>query len=115
MIIHEAVLQDQFRGMTIVSESYQDSYYGHRVIGMLPKYDASDAAFGWYGQKMTSKPVTRDTVGINVQNTLYGLSAIHLGLRDTDQLRAFTLPGSIDDWIMILTFYRVEYNICELQ
>ena len=113
-IMHEVLTRDQSRGMAIVSDSFRDSYE-HRVIGMLPKSDASDAAFGWYGQKMTIKPVTRDTVGINVQNSLDGLSAIHLGLRDTDKLGALKLPGSIDDWIMILTFYFVEYYICELQ
>jgi hypothetical protein len=64
---------------------------------------------------MTIKPVTRDTVGIHVQKSLDGLSAIHLGLRNTDKLDAYKFPGSIGDWVMILTFYRVEYNICELQ
>jgi len=82
-IMHEVVSQDQSRGMAIVSDSFRDSY-GHRVIGMLPKSDASEYRFGWYGQKLTIKPVTRDTVGINVQNSLDGLSAIHLGLRGTD-------------------------------
>ena len=44
---------------------------------------------------MTIKPVIRDTVGINVQHSLGGLSAIHLGLRDTDKLGALKLPVSI--------------------
>ncbi len=101
--------------MTIVSESYQDSYYGHRVIGMLPKYDASEDMFGWYRQKMTIKPVTRDTVGINVQNSLDSLSAILLGLRDIDKLGVLRSTANVNDWIVILTFYRVEYNICVLQ
>ena len=107
LIMHEVVSQNQSRGMAIVSNSVRDSY-GHRVIGMLPKPDASEATFGWYGQKMTIKPVTRDTVDINVQNSLDGLPAIHLGLRDTGLLGAFKLPGNVDDWIIILTFYRVE-------
>ena len=107
LIMHEVPAVDQSRGMAIVSDSFRDSY-GHRVIGMLPKSDASESTFGWYGQKMTIKPVTRDTVGINVQNSLDGLSTIHLGLRDTDKLGALKLPVSIDDWVMILTFYRVE-------
>jgi hypothetical protein len=105
--MHEVVSQHQSRGMAIVSDSFRDSY-GHRVIGMLPKSDASESTFGLYGQKLTIKPVTRDTVGINVQNSLDALSAIHLGLRDTDKLSTLELPGSIDDWIIILTFYRVE-------
>jgi hypothetical protein len=79
LIMHEVVSQDQSRGMAIISDSFRDSY-GHRVIGMLPKSDGSEATFGWHVQIMTSKPVTRDTVGINVQNSLDGLSAIHLGL-----------------------------------
>ena len=83
LIMHEVPAVDQSRGMAIVSDSFRDSY-GHRVIGMLPKSDASESTFGWYGQKMTIKPVTRDAVGINVQNSLDGLSTIHLGLRDTD-------------------------------
>ena len=47
---------------------------------MLPKYDGSEVTFGGYGQKMTTKPVTRDTVGITVENSLDGLSVAHLGL-----------------------------------
>ena len=79
LIIHEVITQDQSRGKVIVLESFRDSC-GHRVIGMLPQFDASEATSGWYGQKMTIKPVTRYTVGINVHNSLDGLYAIHLGL-----------------------------------
>jgi hypothetical protein len=87
LIMNEVVSHDQSRGMALVSDSFRDSY-GHCVIGMHPKSDASESTFGWYGQKMTITPVTRDTVGISVQNSLDGLSAIHLGLRDTDKLNA---------------------------
>ncbi len=64
--------------------------------------------FAWYGHKMTIKPITRDTAGINVQSSLDGLSAIHIGLRDIDKLVKITNPENIDDWIMILNCYSVE-------
>jgi len=96
LIMHEIVSQDQSRGVAIVSESFRDSY-GHRVIGTLPKSYASETTFGWYGQKLTIKPVTRDTADIDVQNSLDGLSDIHLGLRNTDKLEALKTTGNVDD------------------
>lgn len=107
LVMHEVVFDLQPKGIAIVSDSFRDSY-GHRVIGFLPKSDGSEATFGWYGQKLTIKPVTRDTVGVNVQNSLDGLSTIHIGFRDIDKLVELTNPENIDEWTMILTFYRVE-------
>jgi hypothetical protein len=45
LIMHELPTGYQSIGMAIVSESFRDSY-GHRVIGMLPKSDASESTGG---------------------------------------------------------------------
>ncbi len=105
--MHKDVSDFQPKGMAIVSDIFRDSY-GHRVIGLTPKSDGSVAMFAWYGQKMTIKPVTKDTIDIHVQSSLDGLSFIHISLRDIDKLVEITNPENVDDWIMILNFYRVE-------
>ena len=53
--------------------------------------------------KKDIKSDTRDAVGIHVPNSLDDLPAIHL-----DKLGALKTTENVDDWIKILTFYRVE-------
>ena len=55
---------------------------------------------------MTSPPVTRDLVGVNVSATLDGMSSIHIGIRDSETLDNLLEPENVDEWLMILTFYR---------
>ncbi len=87
--------------MPIVSDYFRDPY-GHRVPGHLSKSDD-----GRYGLRMTKKPVTRDLVGVNVSANLYGMSSIHIGIRDSETLDNLNEPENVDKWLMILTFYRV--------
>jgi hypothetical protein len=96
LVMHEVVSDFKSKGMAIVSDTFRDSYR-HRVIGFLPKSDGIGATFGWYGQKMTIEPVTRDKFGIHVQNSLDGLSSIPIGLRDIDKLAEITNPENVDD------------------
>jgi hypothetical protein len=39
---------------------------------------------------------------------LDGMSSIHIGIRDSETLDDLNEPENIDEWIMILTFYRVK-------
>ncbi len=55
---------------------------------------------------MTNKPFTRELVGANVSTTLDGMSSIHIGIRDSETLESLNESKSIDEWLMILTFYR---------
>ena len=88
--------------MSIISESFHDSS-GHQVIGHLSKSDDR-----WYGLRMTNKPITRDLVGVNVSSTLDGMSSIHIGIRDSETLENLNDPENVDEWLMVLTFYRVD-------
>ena len=88
--------------MSIISDSLRDPY-GHRVIGHLSRSDDQ-----WFGLRMTSKPVTRDLVGINVLSSLDTISSLHIGIRDSETLEELSGPESVDEWLMILTFYRVD-------
>ncbi len=96
------MINAQPRGMSIISESFRDPF-GHQVIGHLSKSDDR-----WYGLRMTNKPITRDLVGVNVSSTLEGMSSIHIGIRDSETLESLNTPESVDEWLMILAFYRVD-------
>ena len=102
IIRHGVFINEQARGMSIVSDNFRDPY-GHQVIGHLSKSDD-----GWYGLRMTNKPVTRDLVGVNVSATLDGMASIHIGIRDSETLDNLNEPENVDEWLMILTFYRVD-------
>ena len=57
---------------------------------------------------MTNKPITRDLVGVNVTSALDGMSSIHIGIRDSETLESLAEPENVDEWVTILTFYRVD-------
>ena len=77
--------------------------YGHQVIGHLSKsYDT------WFGLRMTSKPITRDLVGVIVTSTLDGMFSIQIGIRDSETLESLNEPENVEERVMILTFYRVD-------
>jgi len=101
IIMHDVQIDDQPRGISIISESFRDPY-GYQVIGHLSKSDDK-----WFGLRMTSKPITRDLVGVNVSSALGGMSSIHIGLRDSEALGNLIEPEKVDEWLMVLTFYMV--------
>jgi len=102
VIKHAARIDDQSRGMSLISDSFCDPY-GHQVIGNLSKSDDK-----CYGLRMTSKPINRDLIGVNMTSTLDGMSSIHIGLRDSEALENLSEPEKVDEWLMVLTFYRVD-------
>ena len=57
---------------------------------------------------MTSKPITKDLVGVNVTSALTGMASIHIGIRDSETLESLDEPENVDEWLMILTFYRAD-------
>ncbi len=57
---------------------------------------------------MTNKPFTKDLVGVNVTSALDGMSSIHIGIRDAETLESLEEPENVDEWVMILTYYRVD-------
>jgi hypothetical protein len=102
IIKHDVQIDDQSRGMSIISDSFRDPY-GHQVIGHLSKSNDK-----WYSLQMTSRPITRGLIGVNMTSTLDGMSSIHIGLRDSKALENLIEPEKVDQWLMVLTFYRVD-------
>jgi hypothetical protein len=102
IIKHDVMTNAQPRSVSIISESFRDSY-GHQVIGNLSKSDDQ-----WYGLRMRNKPITRDLVGVNISSTLDGMSSIHIGLLDSEALENLNEPENVDEWLMVLTFYCVD-------
>jgi hypothetical protein len=37
-----------------------------------------------------------------------GTSSIHIGIRDSETLESLEEPENVDEWVMILTFNRVD-------
>ena len=91
IIMYDVQIDDEPRGISIISESFPDPY-GHQVIGHLSKSDDR-----WFGLRMTSKYVTKDLVGVNVSSTLDGMSSIHIGLRDSEALANLNEPDKVDE------------------
>ncbi len=76
---------------------------GIKLIGHLSKSDDK-----WYGLRMTNKPITGNLVGVNMSSTLDGMSSLHIGIRDSETLESLNSLEIVDEWLMILTFYRVN-------
>ncbi len=102
IIKHDVLINAQPRGMSIISETFRDPC-GHQVIGHMSKSDDQ-----WYGLRMTNKLITRDLVGVNVSSTLDNMSSIHIGIRDSESLESLNEAENVDEWLMVLTFYRVD-------
>jgi hypothetical protein len=43
-----------------------------------------------------------------VTSSLDGMSSIHIGIRDSETIERLDEPENVDEWLMILTFYRVD-------
>ncbi len=102
IIKYDVWIDDQSRSMPIISDSFRDPYE-HQVIGHPSKSDDR-----WFGLWMTSKPITKDMVGVNMISALDGMSSIHIGLRDSEALDNPNEPEKVNEWLMVLTFYRVD-------
>ena len=88
--------------MSIISYSFRDPY-GHQVISHLNKSDDK-----WYGLRMTNKPITMDLIGVNMSSAVDGMTSINIGLRDSEALENLNEPDKVDEWLMVLLFYRVD-------
>ena len=102
IIKYDVQIDDQSGGMSIISDSFHDPY-GHQVIGHLSNNDDK-----WYGLRMTNKPITRDLISVNMTSALDCMSSLHIGLRDSEALENLSELEKVDEWLMILTFYRVD-------
>ena len=76
--------------MAIVFDTFRDSY-GPQVIGHFSKSDDT-----WFGLQMTSKPITRDLVGVIVTSALDGMFSIHIWVRDSETLESLNEPEHVD-------------------
>ena len=103
IVKHDVQASNLAQGLAVISDTFRDPY-GHRVLGHLSRsYRNSEE--GWYGLKLTNKPVSRDTVGTTVTNSLDGVSTVHIGIRDSVGLAAVS---GLHEWIMAIAFYRID-------
>ena len=102
IIKHDFFVDDPPRGMSIVPDNFHDPY-GYHIIGHLSKSDEQH-----YGLRMTNKPIPRDLVGVNVFTILDGMLSIHNEIRDSETLESLNEPENVDEWVMIVTLYRVD-------
>ena len=88
-------------GLTLRSETFRSSSaYDGNVLGFFPRSSIQSKAN--YGQRLSIKQTTRDTIGAVAKVPLDQLSAIHLSVRTSED----AMPELLDDFIVCLTVYK---------
>jgi hypothetical protein len=93
------------RGLVVVSDTFRDAYSGSSVIAHLGRSFRIDED-NYYGLRLTTKPLARDTIGQPVIRPIDNIDSIHLAVRYAGTLAP--LVGTIPDWEIVLYFYRVD-------
>ena len=89
------------KGLTLTSETFRSSSeYDGNVLAFLPRSRVDTKAI--YGQRLTIKQTTRDTVGIPAKLPLDQLRAVQLSIK-TDEGQP---PELLDEYVVCLTVYK---------
>ena len=93
------------RGLVAVSDTFRDAYSGSSVLAHLGRSFRVDEE-NYYGLRLTTKPLARDTIGQPVSWPIYDINSVHLAVRYAGTLAP--LVGGLPDWEVCLYFYRVD-------
>jgi hypothetical protein len=93
------------RGLAVVSDTFCDVYSGSSGIAHLGRSFRIDEE-NYYGLRLSTKPLARDTIGQPVTRPIDNMNGVHLAVRYAGTLAP--LVGSIPDWEIVLYFYRVD-------
>ena len=105
---HSVGPQDLPRGITVVSNSFPDTHCNtsSRVIRYLARTYRQQEE-GYFGLRLSHKPVSRDQVGHPVFTPLDNMRSIHIGLRGAaDGLPLLSAATALSEWVCCLIFYR---------
>ena len=101
LISHNIPPADMSRGLSVLSDTFRDPRNSGGAIGHLGR-SYRESEDGFYGLRLTTKPVSRDTVGYPVYKSLDSLSHIHLRLKGSDPFTATNLS----EFQICLCFYK---------
>ena len=93
------------RGLAIVSDTFRDAFSGSSVLAHLGRSFRIDEE-NYYGLRLSTKPLARDTIGQPVSRPIDNINSIHLAVRYAGTLAP--LVGGLPDWEICLYFYRVD-------
>jgi len=78
------------------------SHYDDRVMAVFPRTKTDTKAL--YGQRLSIKQATRDTIGIPINVPIQNLSTVHLQMRTSDN----ALPSQLENYTAVFVIYRVS-------
>ena len=92
---------------SLVSRDFVDANSNSQVLASFPRTRVVGATTE-FGLRLSTKPPTRDTVGIPVRTPIDALQTVHLALRDSVSGEALEDPGLVGEWMAVLVFYKVN-------
>jgi hypothetical protein len=84
---------------------FRDAYSGSSVIAHLGRSFRIEEE-NYYGLRLSTNPLARDTIGQPVTRPIDNINAMHLAVRYAGTLAP--LVGTLLDWEIVLYFYRVD-------
>ncbi len=82
------------RGLAVVSDTFRDAYSGSSVIAHLGRSFRVDEE-NYYGLRLSTKPLARDTIGQPLSRSIDNMNSIHLAVRYACSLSP--LVGTLPD------------------
>ena len=101
---HEAV--SLARGWVLRSDTFSDPNSNSRALAAFPRTRVAGAT-NEFGLRLSTKPPSRDTIGVPVRCPLGSLHAVHLTIVDAVSGDPIDDPALLEEWLLCLTFYRV--------
>jgi hypothetical protein len=93
------------RRVVIVSDTYRDAYSGGSVLAHLGWSFRVDED-NYFGLRLSTKPLARDTIGQPVKRPIDNINAVHLSVRSAGSLDP--LIGTLPVWEIVIYFYGVD-------
>lgn len=92
-------------GLVIVSETFRHTSNPSNVVGHLQRNRRADEE-GYFGVRLTNKPLARDNVGVPVSASLDGVATVRISFRDAVTLERLPDGAMVSEWLVCLTFWR---------
>jgi hypothetical protein len=78
------------------------SHYDDKVMAVFPRTKTETKAL--YGQRLSIKQATRDTIGIPINVPIQNLRTVHLEMRTSDN----AVPSELENYTAVFVIYRVS-------
>jgi hypothetical protein len=79
-----------------------NSHYDDNVMAVFLRTKTDTKAL--YGQRLSIKQATRDTIGIPINVPIQNLRSVHLQMRTTDN----SVPSELEDYTAVFVLFRTS-------